>query len=347
MKIEQNFDLTKLNTFALKVHARFFVEIKTEDDLVELLTSPHFLNNERFFLGGGSNILFTKNFEGIVILNKIKGIEILEDKEDSVLVRVMSGESWDYFVNFAVDRGLWGVENLAFIPGTVGAAPVQNIGAYGAELKDVLENVEVFEIAIGTKKILKNSECSFGYRDSIFKRKFKNQYFITAVVFRLSKIPKLNTSYKVLNDFLATNNIVVKNPRDISEAVTSIRKSKLPNPALIPNAGSFFKNIVLDQEKDKEKIKSFFCMYENVPSFPEGNNLKIPSAFLIEQCGPKVGVSWKGYRIGNVGVHDKQALVLVNYGGATGEELVNLAKQIISSVEEKFGLNLEMEVNLI
>jgi UDP-N-acetylmuramate dehydrogenase len=239
------------------------------------------------------------------------------------------------------------MENLAFIPGTVGAAPMQNIGAYGTELKDVLENVESFEILTGQKKIFNKEECEFGYRDSVFKNKFKNKYFITAAVFKLSKIPKPNTSYKILNDFLVTNNIMVSSPRDISEAVTSIRKSKLPNPAIIPNAGSFFKNIILDQEKDKEKIKSFFCMYENVPSFSEGNNLKIPSAFLIEQCGPKVGVSWKGYRVGNVGVHDKQALVLVNYGRATGEELVNLAKQIIISVKEKFGLNLEMEVNLI
>jgi UDP-N-acetylmuramate dehydrogenase len=244
-------------------------------------------------------------------------------------------------VNFAAKRGLWGIENLSLIPGTVGAAPMQNIGAYGAELKDVLENVESFEIATGEKRIFTREECELGYRDSVFKNTLKDTYFISAITLKLSKVPKPNISYKILKQYLEDNKIEIKNSRDISDAVASIRRSKLPDPAVLPNAGSFFKNIFLAKRKDSRKIKELLTLYPYMPHFEEDGFLKIPAGWLIEQAG------WKGRRIGNVGVHEKHSLVLVNYGGATGEEIKNLAERIIASVSSKFGLQLVPEVNLI
>ena len=371
IEIKKNYDLTKLNTFGISAWAKFFVELNDEKDLEELFLSPEFKNNQKLFLGGGSNILFTKNFDGIVILNKLKGIEILEVPtkvptrvgtqvgKNFVFIRAMGGEIWHDLVTFAVNKDYWGIENLSFIPGTVGAAPIQNIGAYGAELKDILENVEAYEIKTGQKKIFKNKECEFGYRDSIFKNKFKGEYFIAAVVLKLSKMEKKNINYKILREYLEKparnafsiadaggNKIVEYTPKIISDAVMAIRKSKLPDPVLIGNAGSFFKNVFVSDKKFKE-IKS---EYSDIPFFDFENEengskasvlVKIPAGWLIEKCG------WKGKRMGNVGVHQKQALVLINYGGATGEEVKNLSEQIITSVFSKFGLKLEREVNLI
>ena len=350
IEIKKNYDLTKLNTFGISAWAKFFVELNEEADLQELFLSPEFKNNQKLFLGGGSNVLFTKNFDGIVILNKLKGIEILKEDSENVLIRSMGGEIWHNLVIFAVNKNYWGIENLSLIPGTVGAAPIQNIGAYGAELKDILENVEAYEIKTGQKKIFKNKECEFGYRDSIFKNKFKGEYFIAAVVLKLSKMEKKNINYKILREYLEKparnafsiadaggHKIIKYSPKIISDAVIAIRKSKLPDPVLIGNAGSFFKNIFIDKNKLKELKKIFPLM----PFFEEENIIKIPAGWLIEKCG------WKGKRIGNVGVHEKQALVLVNYGGATGKEIKDLSEQIIASVEDKFGLKLEREVNLI
>ena len=248
---------------------------------------------------------------------------------------------------FTCERGFWGVENLSFIPGTVGGAPVQNIGAYGVELKDSLEEIEVFDIEEGEKKIFTNLECRFGYRDSIFKNELKDKCFIISVTFKLSKIPKINTEYKVLKNYLDENKISVKSPFDICSAVTAIRKSKLPDPKILGNAGSFFKNIVLDKIKDKQKIEKILSAFPEIPYFEEENLIKIPSGWLIEKSGREEGISWKGYRVGNVGVHDKQALVLVNYGGATGKEVQDLALQIIKDVKDKFDLELKPEVNII
>ncbi len=343
MKIEKDFDLTKLNTFGVKAQAKFFAEVKNEEDLVELFNTPEFRDNQRLFLGGGSNVLFTKNFEGIVVLNRMKGMNVVKEDEENVFIKSMGGEFWHDLVKFTVERGLWGIENLAFIPGTVGAAPVQNIGAYGVELKDTLENVEAYDIDTGKQVIFYKDECEFGYRSSIFKGKYKGKYFISSLVLKLSKRGKGNTDYKILRDYLEENKIKVETSRDISEAVTAIRKSKLPDPILIGNAGSFFKNVFVD----REELESLRKTYPEVPSFEEEGIIKIPAGWLIEKCGPRDGTNWKGYREGNIGVHEKQALVLVNYGGATGEEIKNLSEKIIFSVSLKFGLLLEREVNLI
>ena len=337
MKIFSDYDLTKLNTFGVSARAKFFVEINTEADLRNLFLTSEFKNNGKLFLGGGSNVLFTKDFDGMVILNKLKGIEILRENPNDVLIKSMSGEIWHDLVNFTVDHDYWGIENLSFIPGTVGAAPMQNIGAYGAELKNVLEKVETYEVETGERKVFDKEECELGYRDSIFKNKLKDKYFISAITLRLSKVEKKNISYQVLREHLEKNKIIVQNSKHISDAVTAIRKSKLPDPALIGNAGSFFKNVFLDKEKMIELLKK----YPNMPYFEEGGVTKIPAAWLIEQCG------WKGKRLGNVGVHDKQALVLVNHGGGKGEEIESLADQIITSVFNRFGIRLIPEVNFI
>lgn len=335
--LKQNYNLSTLNTFGISVQAQFFVEITDEKDLQQLFDLPEFKDNKKIFLGGGSNILFTKDFDGIVILNKLKGIEIITEDSEGAIVRAMSGEVWHDVVNFTVGHGYWGIENLALIPGTVGGAPMQNIGAYGVELKNTVVNVEAYDTETGKKRIFTGSECEFGYRDSIFKNKVKGKYFISAITLRLSKIEKKNTEYKILKNYLDENNIEVKNSKDIADAVATIRRSKLPDPKVIGNAGSFFKNVFVDEEK----FKKFKEQYPDVPSFVEDGVVKIPAGWLVEQCG------FKGKRFGKVGVHDKQALVIVNHGGATGAEVLDLANQIIVSVKEKFGLELVPEVNIV
>jgi len=352
MKIERDYDLTKLNTFGISAKATFFVEIQNEAELKEFFGMEEFSarggsalggkNNKKLFLGGGSNVLFTKDFDGIVILNKLKGIEIIKEDGEHVIVRAMGGEMWQDLVVFSVERRLWGIENLSLIPGTVGAAPTQNIGAYGAELKNVLENVETFDVSTGKKKIFSMKECELGYRDSVFKNKLKNKYFISAITLKLNKKEKKNLAYKTLSDYLEKNKIKIKNSKDISDAVSAIRRSMLPDPASIPNAGSFFKNVFVEKGKIEELLK----IYPGMPYFEDENGskasvFKIPAGWLIEQCG------WKGKRTGNVGVHEKQALVLVNYSNARGEELLVLANKIIADVKEKFGLELVPEVNLV
>ena len=349
MKIAENYDLTELNTFGISAHAKFFVELNEESDLKELFAFSEFKNNEKLFLGGGSNILFTKDFNGIVVLNKLKGIEILKESSEDVLIKSMSGEIWHDLVMFAVSRGYWGIENLSLIPGTVGAAPMQNIGAYGVELKDTLESIEVYEIKTGKKNVFKKEECEFEYRDSIFKNKAKGKYFISSITLKLSKVEKKNTDYKILREYLekparttgivqsGRNKIIEYTPKIISDAVIAIRKSKLPDPKVIGNAGSFFKNVFVK----KEKLESLLKLYPDMPYFEENNVIKIPAGWLIEQC------DWKGKRVGNVGVHDKQALVLVNHGNASGQEIKELAEKIIDSVFKKFGVILVPEVNLI
>lgn len=341
MKISENYNLSKLNTFGVDVEAKFFVEINNETDLVELFSSLEFKQNKRIFLGGGSNVLFTKNFDGIVVLNKLKGIEILKENfnkdSETVLIRAMGGEIWHDFVMFAVNYKYWGVENLAYIPGTVGATPMQNIGAYGVEIKDVLENVEAFNIETGLKRVFSKEDCELGYRDSVFKNKLKDKYFISSVTFKLSKKEKKNIDYKILQDYLEKNKIEVKSSKDISDAIVSIRQSKLPNPQILGNAGSFFKNVFIE----KEKMQTLILSYPEMPYFEEEGLIKIPAGWLIEQCG------WKGFRDEKVGVYEKQALVLINFGGANGEEVVQFANKIIASVKEKFGLELTPEVNIV
>ncbi|MBP6883620.1 MAG: UDP-N-acetylmuramate dehydrogenase [Candidatus Pacebacteria bacterium] len=337
MNIIPDYDLTSLNTLGVHAKADFFVEISNEQDLKELFSSSEFRNQPKLFLGGGSNLLFTKDFAGMVVLNKLKGIEILNEEGDTVLVKSMGGEGWQDLVIFTVLRGYWGLENLSLIPGTVGAAPMQNIGAYGVELKNVLENVEAFDVETGAKRIFSKGECELGYRESIFKNSLKGKYFISAITIKLSKVEKKNIGYKVLKEYLEKNNIEVKNPKDISDAVSEIRRSKLPDPKVLGNAGSFFKNVFVSEHKLNEILKQ----YPNVPYFGEDGVVKIPAGWLIEQSG------WNGKRVGNVGVHDKQALVIVNHGGATGPEIQSLAMEIIGDVFSKFGLKLTPEVNFI
>lgn len=337
MEIIRDYDLQNLNTFRVPARARLFASVKTEKDLLSVFSAEEFKKSNKMFLGGGSNVLFTQDFDGIVLLNEIKGINIVGEDEDSVTIRAMGGEVWNDLVSFAVSGGYWGIENLALIYGTVAAAPMQNIGAYGAELKDVLVSVEAYDINTSEKKIFTNSECELGYRDSVFKNKLKGQYFISAITIKLSKKEKKNISYKVLQEYLEKNNIKPNSSKDISDAVSAIRESKLPNPRVIGNAGSFFKNLFVTQGKLDELLEQF----GDLSYFKEGDQIKVSSAWLIEQCG------WKGKRVGNVGVHDKQALVLVNHGGGTGKEIKALADEIINSVSEKFGLELVPEVNLI
>lgn len=337
MQIFKDFDLTKLNTLGVYARTHEFVEINNEEDLKELFTLKEFIQNKKIFLGGGSNVLFTKDFEGIVVLNRLKGIEILKETGEYIIIRSMSGVIWHDLVCFTTDHGYWGIENLALIPGTVGGAPVQNIGAYGVEIKDTLENVETYSVVDGAKKIFSVDDCRLGYRDSVFKNEFKDKYFIGAITLKLSKTPKPNLSYKILADYLKEKNILVSNPKDISDAVTNIRRSKLPDPNVICNAGSFFKNVFVDEEKLNNLLKFF----PDIKYFKEGEKIKIPSAWLIEQCG------WKGKKVGSVGVHEKHALVLVNHGGGTGRDIEKLARAIIDSVFLKFGLKLTPEVNFI
>lgn len=337
MTILENFDLTSFNTFGVKVRAKFFIEISNGKEVLEVFESDVFRKNKHLFLGGGSNVLFTEDFNGLVILNKLEGIKIIKDKEDHVLIRALSGVVWHDLVLFAVERGYWGIENLSLIPGTVGGAPVQNIGAYGAELKDVFEYVEAYDTDTLKKVILKKEDCGFGYRDSVFKNSAKDKYFILSLVLRLSKSERKNLNYKVLKEYLEKNKIEVNNSKDVSDAVASIRREKLPDPKVIGNAGSFFKNIFVP----KVKLEELLVLFPDLPHFEEGGVQKIPTAWLIERCG------WKGRRVGNVGVHDKQALVLVNHGGGTGEELKNLSEQIKKDVFSKFGLEILPEVNLI
>ena len=353
MKILENYDLTELNTFQVSAYAKFFIEIEDENNALLFFNSLLFKNNKKLFLGGGSNVLFTKDFDGIVVLNKLKGVEILEENKESVFIKAKSGENWHNLVLFSVSLGYWGIENLAFIPGTVGAAPIQNIGAYGVELKDVFLNLEAININTGEKKIFKNEDCKFGYRDSVFKTSFKDQYFILNITLKLSKIEKRNINYGILKEYIEKNKIKINSSKDISDVVEDIRKSKLPDPKIIGNAGSFFKNVFVE----KNKFEELLAEYPDMPYFKEERTsplrqladspcqgegeIKIPAGWLIEKCG------WKGRRIGNVGVHDKQALVLVNYGGAKGEEIEKLANLIIDSVISKFDLKLIPEVNLI
>ena len=336
MEIVKDYNLRDLNTFGITARAKFFAVLENEADIPVLFSSPEFKNSERLFLGGGSNILFTKDFDGIVVLNKILGIEKVEENAEHVWLKVMGGVIWHDVVLFAVEHNYWGIENLSLIPGTVGATPVQNIGAYGTEIKDTIEKVEAYDITTGTKKIFSAPECEFGYRNSVFKNKLKGKYFISAVTMRLSKIPHPNISYKILKNYL-TENKIEENLKNISDAVSAIRRAKLPDPKVVGNAGSFFKNVFVEKEKAKKLLEA----YPTIPLFEDENAIKVPAGWLIEHC------DLKGKRFGTVGIHPMQALVLVNYGGATGAEVQNLANTVIDTVEEKFGLTLEPEVNIV
>ncbi|HYF69407.1 MAG TPA: UDP-N-acetylmuramate dehydrogenase [Ohtaekwangia sp.] len=337
--IQENVSLLPFNTFKLDVSARYFTLIKTIADLRELIESPVYQSHQTLILGGGSNMLFTGNFDGLVIKNEVKGIQTLEENDANITLRVGSGENWHQFVMYCVDKNYGGLENLSLIPGTVGAAPMQNIGAYGVEVKHVIDEVEGIDLSSGKSVTFNNEACQFGYRESIFKHEARNRYFISSVTLTLTKKSHpFNVSYGAIKDTLVQFGVEQINLRTISDAVIHIRKSKLPDPVHIGNAGSFFKNPSVDisvYEELKEKFPA-------IPGYKEQNNLvKVPAGWLIEQCG------WKGKTIGQIGVHAQQALVLVHYGGSEGKKIWELALQIQASVKQKFGIILQPEVNVI
>ncbi len=338
MNILENLSLLNYNTFHINVSAKYFTEVKSENDFQELVREKKFQNENKLILGGGSNILFTKNFDGIVVKNSFAGIYIVKEDENFVWVKAAAGEVWHQFVLWCIEKNLAGIENLSLIPGQVGAAPMQNIGAYGVEIKDVFNELEAIEISTGEKIKLNNAECEFGYRESVFKNKFKNRFLISSVTFRLNKKPKFNINYgdiKMTLDEMRVNELSIK---AVSDAVIKIRSSKLPDPKVLGNAGSFFKNpVITSNEFEIAKSK-----YPLMPSYPQKDGtVKVPAGWLIEQCG------WKGKVVGNTGSHKTQALVLVNYGGATGNEIYQLALDIQKSVRDKFGITIQPEVNLI
>lgn len=330
----ENHSLKSYNTFGLESRASFLAEIKSEEELISLIEWNGIRQLPVLILGGGSNILFTKNFEGLVIKNAIKGKVILNTE----IIKAASGEIWHELVLFSLDNDLGGIENLSLIPGLVGAAPIQNIGAYGVELKDVFVELEAIHLTTGEKKIFTKEMCAFGYRDSVFKREEKGQYFILSVTLKLNRNPEVNTSYGAINKELEKLGISNPTIKDVSHAVITIRQSKLPDPREIGNAGSFFKN----PEIDLNLFESLQNKYPDIPSYPTKQNMKkLAAGWLIEQCG------WKGKKVGNTGCHKDQALVLVNYGNAKGTEIKNLASEIIESVYTKFGVSLEAEVNIM
>lgn len=335
MKIHQQFSLLPYNTFGLDAKAQHFAEFESVADLRAALRSGI---RPVFLLGGGSNVLFTKDVNGLVLKNNLKGIRIVRTFKHKAWVEVGGGETWHEFVLWAISHNLGGIENMSLIPGTVGAAPIQNIGAYGVELKDVFVRLQAIELATGRLRTFNKATCRFGYRDSIFKQEEKGKWCITSVLFSLNKAPhRLNISYGDITKTLESNGINKPGIADVSSAVVQIRTSKLPDPTKIGNCGSFFKN----PETERSVLDKILLTHPQAPFYPLPNGrVKIPAGWLIEQCG------WKGKRVGNTGAYEKQALVLVNYGGATGKEVKNLAYAIIESVKDRFGVNLEPEVNI-
>jgi UDP-N-acetylmuramate dehydrogenase len=356
----EHFSLKKYNTFGIDVTARHFAVFSGGDQLAGLLAEAKTRKESVFVLGGGSNILFTKDIDGLVLKNEIKGIELVDEDEDHVYVTAGAGDTWHGFVQYCLGRNWAGVENLSLIPGSVGAAPMQNIGAYGVEIKDVFHELTAWDLQEKKVYTFTLNDCHFGYRDSIFKRAYKGRFIILSVTFRLNKIPVFHTSYGAIREELEKMGVQDLSIQAISQAVVNIRTSKLPDPVQIGNAGSFFKNPSVPNAQFDELQTRFPAIVgypeaspgdtgtgtgsasASVPdSAPAPGTTKLAAGWLIEQCG------WKGYRHGDAGVHSRQALVLVNYGHATGHELYDLSEQILKSVHEKFGLTLEREVNIM
>ena len=337
MTIQEHVSLQPYNTFGIDATAHYFVDIQTKDELVDLCKGGLLKGKKILVLGGGSNILFTQDFDGIVIKNSIQEFNSRNVGKD-IYVTAGAGMIWHELVLKTLENGIYGLENLSLIPGTVGAAPVQNIGAYGVELKDLFFELKAVEIKSGLVKGFTNKDCGFDYRNSVFKGPLKGQFIITSVTLKLNTPATVNTAYGAINTTLEEWGIRNPTPKDVSEAVIHIRQSKLPDPAKIGNAGSFFKNPVITKEKYIE-LKAEF---DEIPGYPQPNDtIKIPAAWLIDQNG------WKGKRLGNIGVNPNQPLVLVNYGGGKGNELKELAFSILDSVKERFGIELEQEVNII
>ncbi len=350
MPLEQHISLKPFNSFAIEASANYFARFSDLDSLQDLinqatktkivgsLSSSQKTKKSILILGGGSNILFRSDFKGLVLKNEIKGIELVKEDNHHVYIKTGAGENWHQFVLQAIKRNWAGIENLSLIPGNVGASPMQNIGAYGVEIKEVFEELEAFHLADKKVFILTSNDCKFGYRDSVFKNKYKGEMVILSVTFRLNKVPKFNISYGKLKEELEKMQVTTLSIAAISQAVINIRSSKLPDPAKIGNAGSFFKNPVIT-ENEFDRLKK---IHPAIVGFDNGNDtVKLAAAWLIEQCG------WKGYRKGDAGCHAEQALVLVNYGSATGAEIDELSEAIRKSVNDQFGLLLDKEVNII
>ena len=335
--IEQNKSLKNYNTFGLDVNADYFTSIHSVDELISVLKDERFSDTIKMFLGGGSNVLLTKDFHGLIIHNCLKGIEVVSLDTDFVMVKAASGEVWHDFVLYCIDNGFGGVENMSLIPGSVGAGPMQNIGAYGVEMKDVFYELEALNIETLQLEKFNNADCKFGYRESVFKNEKKNKYFIASVTFRLNLNATVNTTYGAIQQQLQTMKVDHPTIKNVSDAVIAIRSSKLPNPAVLGNSGSFFKNPEVSANV-YERLKKEF---PNVVAYPTNNGYKLAAGWLIEQCG------WKGKVVGNCGSHKDQALVLVNYGNASGDEIYQLALSIQQSVLDKFQVAIIPEVNII
>ena len=338
MDILRNVSLKPYNTFGIDARATSFCEISSEQEIYDILKNYEYRYSPKLILGGGSNLLFTRDFDGLVLKIANKGIEIIEETEEYAVVKAAAGESWEDFVNFCVGKNFGGLENLSLIPGCVGASPIQNIGAYGVEMKDTFVSLEAIDMSTPRIKIIKKEDCKLGYRDSIFKRECRNKYIIFSVTFKLSKKPVLNLSYGSLEKELKAMGITNPGVQDISKAVCNIRRAKLPDPKEYGNAGSFYKNPVIPADQFK-KIKTKFQAITHFKQ--EDGTIKLAAGWMIEECG------WKGYASGNYGVHEDQALVLVNFGGAKGKEIQKLSELIKRSVFSKFGVELETEVNII
>ena len=335
--VKKNHSLKNYNTFGIVSTAKYFVSFSSENELVELLKNDLYKTEPLFILGGGSNILLTQDFDGLVLANTIKGMNVLAEDEHSATIEVGAGEVWHDFVLWSIDKNLSGIENLALIPGLVGASPMQNIGAYGLEVKDVITQVSYIEIESGIKKEITNSECNFGYRDSIFKHNLKGKVVITKVIFKLSKTPLNKTTYGAIEEELKNLNLE-PSPKNISTAVINIRSRKIPDPKVLGNSGSFFKNPIIETTQFEELKKEF---PEMVGYTISETQTKIAAGWLIDNAG------LKGYRTGNAGVHKNQALVLVNYGNASGLEIINLAKEIQQIIKDKYGISITPEVNIL
>ena len=335
--ILNNYSLKNYNTFGIASKAKYFASFSSEDQLAELLKDNICKTEPLFILGGGSNILLTQDFNGLVLANNIKGIEIITENEKNTSIAVGAGEIWHDFVLWSIQKNLSGIENLALIPGLVGASPMQNIGAYGVEVKDVITKVSYIEIESGKQKSFTNSECNFSYRNSIFKDELKGGVVITEVVYKLSKTPLNNTKYGAITDELKRLN-KEPSPQSIAQAVINIRSSKLPDPKVLGNSGSFFKNPIIETTQFEQLQEEF---PEIVGYKVSEKKTKIAAGWLIDNAG------LKGYRTGNAGVHKNQALVLVNYGNASGLEIINLAKEIQQKIKDKYGISITPEVNIL
>ena len=338
MKIIKNISLKHYNTFGLNYKTKYFVEIKSKKDLIALQDEKLFKTEKKLILGGGSNILFTRDFNGLVIKNNIKGQEIVNENENFVDFKIGAGENWHEIVLKCVDNNWGGIENLSLIPGNSGTAPMQNIGAYGIEIKDTFQELEALKISSGNIKKFDKKQCKFSYRESVFKNEKKNQYLILNITLRLNKNPKINIEYGDIKKILTERQIQNPSIKDVSNAIITIREQKLPDPKKIGNSGSFFKNPIIPNQLIDKIIKKY---PEIVHYKINENETKVAAGWLIEKAG------WKGKRIKNFGVHKNQALVLVNYGGANGIQIYELSESIINDIKLKFGITLEREVNII